>query len=135
MEKIFKFLDENIEGTLATVEGEKPRIRVFQIMKRADKTLFFATSAHKHVYSELTENPCVEFMSWKGNVFVRVAGKADFSVDDETQQEIFRNNAVLQRIYGDYRKLVYFKVDPEAIEYFDLSPTPPISEYYDFRKQ
>jgi len=134
MEKIFKFLDENIEGTLATVEGKKPRIRIFQIMKRADKTLFFATSAQKHVYSELMANPCVEFVSWKRDVFVRVAGKADFSVDDETQQEIYRTNAVLQRIYGDYKELVYFKLDPEAIEYYDLAPTPPISEYHDFRK-
>jgi len=104
-------------------------------MKRVNHTLFFATSAKKHVYSQLQINPNVEIMSSKGDIFVRVAGKADFSVDDEIQQEIYQNNPVLQRLYDNYKSLSYFKIEVAELEYFDLKPTPPIVEYYDLRKQ
>jgi len=135
MEKSFKFLDENVEVALATVEDDKPRIRIFQIMKRVNHTLFFATSAKKHVYSQLQINPNVEIMASKGDIFVRVAGKADFSVDEDIQQEIYRNTPVLQRLYENYQSLAYFKIEAKELEYFDLKPTPPVVEYYDLRKQ
>jgi len=134
MDKIFRFLDDHVEVALATVEDDKPRIRIFQVMKRDGRTLFFATSAQKHVYRQLQANPHVELASSSGNVFVRVAGKADFSVDDATCREIYDTNPVLQRLYEDYQKLAYFRVEPEAIEYFDLTPTPPICEYNDLRE-
>ena len=41
----------------ATVEGDKPKIRVFQIMKREKDTLYFATATHKEVYQQLQKNP------------------------------------------------------------------------------
>jgi len=130
MEKIFQFLDNNIEVALATVEADRPRIRVFQIMKRVGHTLFFATSQQKHVYSQLQQNPHMEIMASRANVFVRVAGEADFSVPDDIQQAIYRDNPVLQRLYDDYSSLVYFKMEPKEIEYYDLTPTPPITEFY-----
>ena len=135
MEKIFQFLDNNIEVALATVEADRPRIRVFQIMKRVDHTLFFATSPNKYVYKQLQSNPNVEFVALKGNVFVRVAGKADFEVDDKLQQEIYRDNPVLPRLYKNYKDLAYFKIEAEEMEYYDLTPTPPTMEFYDLRKQ
>jgi len=135
MEKIFKFLDENVEVALATVEDNKPRIRIFQVMKRVEDTFFFATSSQKHVYSQIKENPYVEFTASKDNIFVRVAGKTDFDVDDAMGKTIYNENPILQRLYADYKQLVYFKIVPDALWYFDLTPTPPINEYYDLRKQ
>jgi len=110
MEKSFKFLDENVEVALATVEDDKPRIRIFQIMKRVNHTLFFATSAKKHVYSQLQINPNVEIMASKGDIFVRVAGKADFSVDEDIQQEIYRTPRYATSV-RNYQSLAYFKIE------------------------
>jgi len=133
MEKIFSFLDKHIEVALATVENDRPRIRVFQIMARTAHTLYFATSPTKQVYRQLRANPNIEIMASADNIFVRVAGRADFTVDDAMQRNIFLNNPVLPRLYSDYKALVYFKIEAQEMEYFDLTPTPPISAYYDLR--
>jgi len=133
MQKIFNFLDSHIEVALATVGDNKPHIRMFQIMKRVDDTLFFATAPHKRVYAELQGNPNVEIMASNGNIFVRIAGTAMFDVDDATQRAIFNDNAVLPRLYENYNKLVYFKIEAQEAQYFDLTPTPPINEYHDLK--
>ena len=57
MEKAFEFLSSHKDVAFATVEKEKdkPKIRVFQIMKQEGHTLYFATSPHKEVYRQLQE--------------------------------------------------------------------------------
>jgi len=135
MEKSFAFLDRNIEVSFATVENGRPRLRVFQIMKREGTTLYFATSTKKSVYTQLRENPNVEIMGYDRNEFVRLSGIAIFDVNDSTAKEIYDTNPVLSRLYKDYRNLVYFRIEPQEMEYYDLTPTPPKSEYHDFRKR
>ena len=74
-------------------------------------------------------------MGYDGNEFVRLAGKVVFDVDKETAREIYDTNPVLPRLYKSMDDLVYFRIDPEEMEYYDLTPTPPHSEYYNFNKQ
>lgn len=47
MEKVFDFLSKHKDVAFATVEQNKPKIRVFQIMKQEGHTLYFATSPTK----------------------------------------------------------------------------------------
>lgn len=49
MEKAFEFLKRNREVAFATVEGDRPKIRVFQIMKQEKETLYFVTAPGKEV--------------------------------------------------------------------------------------
>ena len=51
MEKAFEFLNSHKDVAFATVEQDKPKIRVFQIMKQEGHNLYFATSPHKEVYA------------------------------------------------------------------------------------
>lgn len=53
MEKALSFLSRHKDVAFATVEENKPKIRVFQIMKREKATLYFATATHKEVYQQL----------------------------------------------------------------------------------
>lgn len=132
MKEALDFLRDNKEVAFATVgEGNCPKIRVFQIMKMDANTLYFATSPTKRVYAELQENPAVEILSWKDNISVRVAGNAVFDVLDAVQQEIYNTNPVLPRLYADYTKLEYFRVEIDYMDYFDLTPTPPVLRHYD----
>jgi len=133
MDKIYQFLDSHIEVAMATVGDGKPHIRIFQVMKRVNGTLFFATAARKRVYAELQANPHIEVMASSGNVFVRMAGTAVFDVDDATQRAIYDANPVLQRLYDGYTSLVYFRLKADEAQYYDLTPTPPVDEYYDLR--
>ena len=97
-----------MEKAFATVEQDRPKIRVFQIMKQEGHTLYFATVRHKEVYRQLMENPHVELLAMEGNISVRIAGEAIFDVDDATAQEIYAANPILPRLYKSYTDLVYF---------------------------
>ncbi len=132
MKEALDFLRENNEVAFATVgEGNRPQIRVFQIMKMEDTTLWFATGPRKRVYAELQVNPAVEILSRNGNVSVRMSGDAVFDVPDEICRQIYAANPVLPRLYADYKDLVYFRVEIDRLDYYDLTPTPPVLRHYD----
>ena len=83
MKEALDFLKENNEVAFATIGNGRPQMRVFQIMKQSETTLWFATGPHKRVYAELQENPAVEILSRSGNISVRVSGDAVFDVPDD----------------------------------------------------
>lgn len=132
MEKAFEFLKRNREVAFATVEGDRPKIRVFQIMKQEKETLYFVTVPGKEVYRQLRANPNVEILAMKGNLFVRIAGQAVFDVDDKTAREIYAANPVLPRLYKSYTDLVYFRLPAKSLDCYDLTPTPPLQEHYEY---
>ena len=125
MEKAFDFLSSHKDVAFATVEQNKPKIRVFQIMKQEGHTLYFATSPHKEVYRQLQENSNIELLAMDNNISVRVTGCAVFDVPDEVAREIYENNPVLPRLYKQYTDLAYsivptiFSYDgiPEVIDF------------------
>ena len=51
MEIGLSFLMSHKDVAFATVEDDKPKIRVFQIMKRENATLYFTTTTYKEVIS------------------------------------------------------------------------------------
>lgn len=134
MQRPLDFLRDHVEVAFATCEGHQPRIRIFQIMRMEDATLYFATSPAKEVYRQLQVNPCVEIMASGDKEFVKVSGKADFRVDEETRKWIYDNNPVLPRLYTSYDKLAYFKVRIETMDHYDLKPTPPVFKHYDLTR-
>ena len=131
IEQAVAFLKDHVEGVLGTVEGDRPCLRAFQIMKMEDTTLYFATSERKEVYRQLRRNANVEFLVMHDRVSVRCSGRADFSVDDSDKRWIYDHNEVLRRLYPSYDTMVYFKVVVERMDYYDLRPTPPIHKSYD----
>lgn len=134
MEEALQFLRDNKEVAFATVGGgNRPRIRMFQIMKMDGNTLYFATAPTKRVYAELQDNPAIEILAREVNISIRVSGNAAFDVPDNVQKEIYDTNPVLQRLYADYTRLVYFRVPIDNLDYYDLTPTPPVLRHYDAR--
>lgn len=134
MEKALNFLKNHKNAAFATVEGGRPKIRTFQIMKQEGADLYFVTGYQKEVYRQLRSNPAVEILVMDGNEFVRVAGDAVFDVDDETAREIYATTPVLQRLYDDYTKLAYFRLPIAVMDYYDLTPTPPVQEHHELSK-
>ena len=130
MEKAFIFLAKHKDVAFATIEGDRPKIRVFQIMKRENNTLYFATAPHKEVYRQLQLCPFVELLAMAGNISVRVKGKAVFDVSDKTRKEIYETNPILMSLYHSYSDLVYFRLNISELDFYDLTPTPPIFNHY-----
>ena len=131
LNQALQFLSEHNEIALATCEGNLPKLRMFQIMKQEGTVLYFATSAKKAVWRELKENPNVELLAYADKVSVRCAGMVSFYVEDDVKQWIYDHNPVLQRLYSSYDQLDYFCLPIADLDYYDLSPTPPINQHYD----
>lgn len=132
MKQALDFLKSNKDIALATVGlNGRPMIRAFQIMKADGNNLYFATNPRKAIWQELQANPAIELLALKGNISVRVGGDVSFSVPDDLQQEIYNTNPVLQRLYPDYRAMTYFSMEIDHLDYYDLTPTPPILRHYD----
>ena len=131
IQKALDFIREHNEVAFATCNGNLPKVRVFQIMKQEGTTFWFATSAKKDVYKELQQNPNVELLAWADKISVRCVGKVVFDVEEETKRWIYDNNPVLPRLYDRYDKLDYFRMDIIAMDYYDLSPTPPEIKHFD----
>ena len=131
IELALEFLNSHIEGVLATVDGDRPCLRAFQIMKQEGHILYFSTSAEKAVYKELRSNPNVEVLAYAGNISVRCSGMVNFNVEDDVKRWIYDNNPVLSRLYTSYDKLEYFCLPIATLDYYDLTPTPPVFQHFD----
>ena len=131
MESALQFLRRHKDVALATSEDNIPKLRIFQIMKQKGNVLFFATSEKKAVWNELRKNPNVELIAYEGNISVRCSGMVNFNVEEETKRWIYENNDVLSRLYSSYDQMVYFCLPIAEMDYYDLSPTPPVFRHFD----
>ena len=131
LQTALQFLSEHNEIAFATCEGNLPKIRIFQIMKQEGTVLYFSTSAEKAVWKELMQNPNVEVLAYADQISVRCSGMVNFDVEDDVKRWIYDHNPVLPRLYSSYDQLVYFCLPIAEMDYFDLTPTPPIFKHYD----
>ena len=134
MERALDFLRRHNEVAFATVGGEGtpvPKLRIFQVMKQEGTTLYFATSARKAVWAELQQNPNVELVAYADNISVRCAGMVNFHVPDDVKRWIYDHNDVLSRLYERYDQMEYFALSIAEMDYYDLSPTPPLFLHFD----
>ena len=125
------FLKVHNEIAFATCEGNLPKLRIFQIMKQEGNVLYFPTSAEKAVWKELMQNPNVEVLAYADQISVRCSGMVNFDVEDDVKRWIYDHNPVLPRLYSSYDQLVYFRLPIAELDYFDLTPTPPIFKHFD----
>ena len=131
LQKALEFLRKHNEITFATTDGTSPKLRIFQIMHQEGTTLYFATSSKKAVWQELLANPNVELLAYADKVSIRCSGMVSFDVSDDVKRWIYDHNPVLPRLYTSYDQLEYFSLPIAELDYFDLSPTPPINQHFD----
>jgi len=90
-QEIFAFMRQNPLFHLATVDGDRPRVRRM-VLYRADEEsgILFHTRKTKELHRQLMQNPKVElcFDSFKGDVEVRVSGKVEPVEDTELKKAI-----------------------------------------------
>ena len=131
MQQALQFLQDHNEIAFATCEGNLPKIRMFQIMKQEGMVLYFSTSAEKAVWKEIMQNPNVEVLAYADNISIRCSGMVNFDVEYDVKRCIYEHNPVLSRLYTSYDQLVYFCLPIAEMDYFDLTPTPPVFKHFD----
>lgn len=114
--EIFKFLNANPVFHLATIEGDKPRVRGM-LMYRADENgIVFHTGKMRDLHKQLTENPNVEMSFNNGSdedlTQIRVSGTVELVEDIELKKEIVQRREFLKPFIeqSGYEALAVYKI-------------------------
>ena len=75
MEEVLKFLEDCGAYFLATVDGEKPRVRPFGTIMLYENHLYIQTGKKKDVSKQIAKNPNVEISAFKDGKWIRIEGK------------------------------------------------------------
>lgn len=98
--EILQFLKDNPKCYLATVDGDRPRVRGL-LLYQADKNgLVFQTWGFKDLYRQLQKNQNVEicFPNSDGSRQVRVSGRVEFIEDQKLKEEIVSERDFLKPV-------------------------------------
>lgn len=104
--EVFEFLNANPVFHLATIEGDKPRVRGMLLYRADENGVLFHTGKVRELYKQLTENPQVEMSFNNGSsedlVQVRISGKVELVEDLELKKEIVQKREFLKPFIEQY---------------------------------
>jgi uncharacterized pyridoxamine 5'-phosphate oxidase family protein len=101
-----KFATENPICTMATQDGDQPRVRTVMMWKADESGYYFVLLSQKDVVKQLKQNPKVELcffnhapdpMVWKQ---MRVTGQLEFLEDEPTLEEAYQSRSFLDNFAG-----------------------------------
>ena len=100
MKEVIEMLAAPCFGSLATVDGGKPRVRPFAFMFVEDGRYYFCTSSTKEVYRQLTECPFIEFTRTGEDMrWLRISGEITFDDGIGPREKCFVHYPMLKDIY------------------------------------
>ena len=100
MNEILKFITDAKIFYIATVEGDKPRVRPFGFAMEHQGNIYFCTSNQKEVYKQLISNPQFEACTMsKDGQWMRLQGKAIFDPSIAAKAKAFEIMPGLASIY------------------------------------
>lgn len=134
-EEIIDFINKNPVGYLATIDGDKPRVRGMWTYRADDKGIIFHTGVVKDLFKQLQKNPNVELCFYNNNfqemVQIRVSGIAELEKDIKLKEEIVANRPFLKPIveqYG-YESLAVFRVKKPVAASWTMAANLTPKEY------
>lgn len=116
MEKVFDFLKKCGTYYLATVDGEKARVRPFGTVNIFDGKLYIQTGKVKAVSREMHANPNIEICAFDGETWIRVSAKAVEDDRTEARKSMLDSYPSLRGMYGenDGNTEVFYLSEAEA---------------------
>ena len=126
MKEVYDFLKKAGTYYLATVDGDKPRVRPFGTVDIFDGKLYIQTGLVKPVAKQMNANPNVEICAFDGRTWLRVSAKAVLDKDNiEAQTHMLDAYPELKGMYkpGDGNTAVYYLKDATAV--FASFTAPP----------
>jgi len=126
MDEVLKFIGNHAVFYIATVDGDKPRVRPFGLTIPYEGKLYFVTGNKKDVYQQIIANPNIELCTMgPDNQWIRISGKAVFDSNMEVKKAAFAVSPVLANIYQSPESSkfeVFYLTDAEAGIYSMTAP-------------
>jgi uncharacterized pyridoxamine 5'-phosphate oxidase family protein len=122
MEYLNSILDKAGVFTLATTDGDQPRMRVLGLKIVLDQKIYFAVGTFKDVYKQLQKNPKCEILASVGMEFIRWDGNATFSDDPRLMPIVENMMPDLAKLYKQMGwELGFFTLEGGSAEYVNVS--------------
>ena len=125
MEEVFELLKKIGTYYLATVDGDKPRVRPFGTVDLYNGKLYIQTGKKKDVSKQIEKNPNAELCAFQDGVWVRVSGKLVNDDSREAKKHMLNNYSNLRGMYNeddDNTQVLYFEDGVATIYSFTSQP-------------
>lgn len=125
MEEVFELLKKIGTYYLATVDGDKPRVRPFGTVDLYNGKLYIQTGKKKNVSKQIEKNPNAELCAFQDGVWVRVAGKLVNDDSREAKKHMLDNYPNLRGMYNEddnNTQVLYFEDGVATIYSFTSQP-------------
>ncbi|MBD7944175.1 pyridoxamine 5'-phosphate oxidase family protein [Psychrobacillus sp. FSL K6-2684] len=128
-EQALKILNDNMIGTMATVQQNKPHSR-YMTFFNDDFILYTATSKKTHKVEDIEQNPYTHILlgydgNGLGDSFLEIEGKVEVS-DDESMKEKVWNDALKGWFEGpEDPDLVILKIVPTQVRVMNSKGKEP----------
>ncbi|MSU06335.1 NimC/NimA family protein [Spirochaetales bacterium NM-380-WT-3C1] len=125
MEEVFELLKKIGTYYLATVDGDKPRVRPFGTVDLYNGKLYIQTGKKKDVSKQIEKNPNAELCAFQDGVWVRVSGKLVNDDSREAKKHMLDNYPNLRGMYNEddnNTQVLYFEDGVATIYSFTSQP-------------
>ena len=125
MKEVWEFLKEAGVYYLATVDGNKPKVRPFGTIEIFKDKLYIQTDKKKDVYKQILSNSNVELCAFKDGKWIRLSGELVPDDRIEAKKDMLDKNPSLRGMYNendDNTIVLYFKNAKAVISSFTEAP-------------
>ena len=125
MKEVQEFLKSAGVYYLATIDGDKPRVRPFGTAEIFEDHLYIQTGKSKDVSKQIEKNPNVEICAFKDGKWIRVSGNLVRDDRVEAKKDMLDKNPDLRSMYNeldDNTEVLYFEHANAVISSFTEAP-------------
>lgn len=125
MKEVYDFLKKCGVFYLATIDGDKPRVRPFGAINMYEDKLYLQTGKVKNVSKQIEKNPNVEVCGFVDGKWIRIEGRLVRDDRREAKKSMLDNNPTLRGMYSeddDNTEVLYFKNAKVTISSFTEAP-------------
>ena len=125
MKETYEFLKKCGVFYLATVDGDKPRVRPFGAVNIFEDKLYFQTGKVKNVSKQIDLNNNVEISGFSDGRWIRVEGKLIEDNRREAKEDMLENNPELKNMYSaddDNTEVLYLENATSTVYSFTEEP-------------
>ena len=122
MEEVYEFLKNAGTYYLATVDGDKPKVRPFGTINIYNGKLYIQTGKKKDVSKQIQTNNNVEICAFNAGKWIRLAGKLIRDDSIEAKKDMLDKYPNLRNMYDendDNTEVLYFENATATISSFD----------------
>ena len=125
MKRVYEFLKECKTYYLATVEGDRPRVRPFGTVNVFEDKLYIQTGKVKPVSKQIAQNPKVELCAFNGEKWLRLSGELVEDDRYEAKKSMLDAYPELRGMYDENdgnTQTLYFKNATAIFSSFTAAP-------------